>query len=267
MADTRRGAVLTDRFRRRQVRLSITAESEIRRAWRLIDVDDIDAGRSAFLSRMTGIVARYHGLSESEAVAYLARYRIAEIGSAAGVVVVPGLDYAATTDLLDGYGPRGLKSRIEKGAPPRLAYAQQRALLLAETRMAIMAGGRGVVRESARGDRRAVGWRRVSDGDPCTFCAMLVSRGPAYTSEAKALSVKGSEDPYHPNCGCTVEVLYGPWEPTEAEQRYVDAYYDAAQAATAAGEKRTAATVLHRMRRQGDFRDSPARRAVAAVTE
>lgn len=262
MALTAQGRRLTDVHRRRQVRWATAADSEIRRAWRLLDLSDIDAGRAAFQQRMLSVVQRYHGLSQSEAVAYLARYRLAEVGTRAGALAVPGLDYAATLDVIDGYGPRGLKHRIGQGVPPRLAYAQQQRLLMAETRKAILAGGRGVIRESGRADRRAIGWRRVSDGDPCTFCAMLVSRGPAYTSEAKALSKDGTDDPYHPNCGCTVEVVYGDWIPTEAEQVYVDAYFDAAEAANDAGEKRTADTVLWRMREDGTFRDSPSRRRV-----
>lgn len=262
MALTAQGRRLTDVHRRRQVRTATAAASEIRRAWRLIDLSNIDAGRAAFLQRMLGIVVRYHGLSEREAVAYLSRYRIAETGAEWGAVVRPGLDYATAVRDLDGYGPRGLKHRIGQGVAPRVAYLEQRNLLIDQTRTMILAGGRGVIRESARRDRRAIGWRRVTDGDPCTFCAMLCSRGPAYTSEARALSKAGSDDPYHPNCGCSVEVVYGDWVPTEAEQVYVDAYFDAAEAANEAGQKRTADTVLWRMREDGTFRDSPSRRRV-----
>ncbi|KAB5606685.1 hypothetical protein EHS19_06735 [Bifidobacterium jacchi] len=53
---------------------------------------------------------------------------------------------------------------------------------------------------------RADGWRRVSDGDPCAFCAMLVTRGPVYTSRDKALHTtnpapgipSGTLHKYHP---------------------------------------------------------------------
>lgn len=214
---------------------------------------------------MLNVVVRYHGVSEAEAVAYLSRYRLAEIGRPTGSLVVPGLDYAAAIDMIDGYGPRGLKHRIRQGVPAPVAYMRQRNLLMAETRKVILSGGRGVVRESGRADREAVGWRRVSDGDPCTFCAMLVSRGPAYTSEARALSRQESDDPYHDNCGCTVEIIYGDWQPTEREQEFIDAYFDAAESANDAGEMRTADTVLWRMREAGTFRDSPARRAVEAA--
>lgn len=265
MADTDPGAVLTDMHRRRQIRLATAADSEIRRAWRILDVADIDGTRNAWQRSMTGIVSRRYGVSASVAEEYLAAYRTAELGAITGGVVIPGLPMAETLAALDAVGPQALKRQIGRGMSPSAAYMRQRGLVVDEARKMIMSGGRGTVRESARADSRAIGWRRVSDGDPCTFCAMLVSRGPAYTSEALALTHGANEDPYHPRCGCTVEVIYGDWRPTEAEQVFVDAYFDAAEAANAADEPRLASTVLWRMRAEGTFVDSPARRAIEAA--
>ncbi|MFB7643879.1 hypothetical protein ACFC0S_03215 [Streptomyces sp. NPDC056084] len=47
--------------------------------------------------------------------------------------------------------------------------------------------GRDLITHASQEDRRAVGWARVTDGDPCAFCAMLVSRGATYTSRATAI--------------------------------------------------------------------------------
>lgn len=72
--------------------------------------------------------------------------------------------------------------------------------------------------------RTAPLWRRVTDGKPCGFCAMLASRGPVYRSEATA---RGAGGRYHDHCGCTVEPHYGSfaeWKPTPEEQRFIDAY-------------------------------------------
>ncbi len=263
MADTQAGRVLTDRHRRRQVRQAITADSEIRRAWRLLDPSDINGTRLAWQQRMLGIVQRYYGMSQTEAITYLSAYRLAEIGTTAGTIVAPSLDLTATAGVLDATGPQALKRQIGKGVAERSAYLRVRDSIVNETHKMILAGGRSALRSTGKADQRAVGYRRVSDGDPCTFCAMLVSRGPAYTSEVRALGM--TDDPYHPHCGCTVEIVYSDWVPTEQEQGWVDDYYSAAQSATAAGEKRTAKTVLWRMREQGTFRDSPARRAVATI--
>ncbi|UQI46727.1 hypothetical protein M1P56_21420 [Streptomyces sp. HU2014] len=49
-------------------------------------------------------------------------------------------------------------------------------------------GGRELITSASREDRRALGWARITDGDPCSFCAMLVSRGAVYSSRATAAS-------------------------------------------------------------------------------
>lgn len=262
MADTRDGALLTDRHRRRQVAFATASDSEVRRAFRLLDLGDIDGSRAVWREATLQSVAGRYAVSQSMADAYLRAYRAAELGAVAGGTVLPSFDYVAAGGVLDAVGPQALKRQIGMGLPPAVAYANVRRQVVTEAQKLILGGGRGVVRESGRRDSRAIGWRRVSDGDPCTFCAMLVSRGPAYTSEALALTKGATDDPYHPRCGCTVEVIYGDWQPTEAEQVFVDAYFDAAEAADSAGEPRTAETVLHRMRSGGTFTDSPARRSI-----
>jgi hypothetical protein len=78
----------------------------------------------------------------------------------------------------------------------------------------VMQAGREVVQ------RTATRWRRVTDGSPCGFCAMLASRGPVYRSQESA-------EGYHAHCGCTAEPFDGDpaeWEPTPDEQRFIDAY-------------------------------------------
>jgi len=229
----------------------------------VIDLSNIDASRAAWNDRMVGVVAKYHKVSQIQATTYLTNYWDVERPAGAGTIVTPRLEVAVTQGVLDATGPQALKRSIGKGLPPVSALQQVSRSISMETRKMILAGGRGVVRESGKADRRAIGVRRVSDGDPCTFCAMLVSRGPAYTSEAAALA-KGNGDPYHKGCGCSVEIIYSDWVPNSQEQAYVDAYFNAAEEATAAGEPRTAETVLYRMREGGTFGDSPARRAAAA---
>lgn len=71
--------------------------------------------------------------------------------------------------------------------------------------------------------RSAPLWRRVTDGKPCGFCAMLASRGPVYRSASEA----GQGNKYHGRCGCTVEPYEGDpddWEPTPDEARFIEAY-------------------------------------------
>lgn len=56
-----------------------------------------------------------------------------------------------------------------------------------------MNGGRGVTNEVMRVDRRVVGFARVTDNNPCAFCALLASRGAVYGKGAFARSDSARE--------------------------------------------------------------------------
>lgn len=62
-------------------------------------------------------------------------------------------------------------------------------------------------------DRRtALGWIRKTDSDPCSFCALLASRGPVYLDdsfEASDLRFHGPGNAkVHDHCGCSLEPIY-----------------------------------------------------------
>ena len=73
--------------------------------------------------------------------------------------------------------------------------------------------GRDLINYAAGQDKRVMMWARGTGPNPCAFCAMLASRGFAYTSKARAMTTKGGGDhksafgdpaikSYHPNCHC-----------------------------------------------------------------
>lgn len=98
------------------------------------------------------------------------------------------------------------------------AFAATIGALASRAQREVLSAGREKIQRSAPL------WRRVTDGKPCGFCAMVASRGPVYGSAKSA----GDGNRYHDHCGCTVEPFYGDpreWEPTPEEQRFIDAYY------------------------------------------
>ena len=257
MALTREGAVLTDRHRRSQVRLAITADSQARRLWdSSLNLADLDASQPVWKQTMLNLLETWYHISQQEALLYLPQFRQAELEGGTGIRVdVPRFDRDAVGGQLDWMGSTNIKWHMSMGQTQQAAYEAARRLFLGAFHEAVLAGGRGTVQEWARKDPRAIGYRRVADGNPCTFCAMLVGRGPVYTSERKALSRRGG-GAYHPHCGCTVEVVYGDWRPNGQERRFVDDYYRAAESLPK-GEPRTYDRILPIMRRQGAYRDSP----------
>ena len=264
MALTEEGKALTEANRLAQLGISAPAIIESQAAWRFLQLSDLDGSFPRWATIQLGILRRYYDRSKTAAAAYVREYRGAEIGATAGVIISPAFPTAEMLNVIRVGGPVALKQAIKKGTNPDVAYAHGFDRLSGLVNRQVLAGGRSLVDETTAKDSGAVGWRRVSDGNPCTFCAMLVSRGNVYrskrTTEGNILrpSRSGGEKLlFHGHCGCTAEIVYGEWIPTETEQRWVDAYDKAAKEADAAGEARTQDTILHRMRRDGDFRDSP----------
>lgn len=254
-----RARQVLDRHRRRQVTIGVQVDSLIRRQWATLDVADIDVARERVMASVAQRVSTLRAISAQEADLFIRRMRELETGSPSGYLerADTALSSKALRDL-EGAGPIGFKERISKGMPDEIAFLAARDQMMAEARKIIMEAGRSTIQLSAEGNTRSLGWRRVSDGNPCTFCAMLVGRGPVYSSEETAGGV--IEGHYHKKCGCTAVEVFSTWEPTEREQIYVDDYFAAAEAADAANQPRTWQNILPNMRENGRFRDSPATR-------
>lgn len=68
--------------------------------------------------------------------------------------------------------------------------------------------GRALVDQASAKDRRVIGWARVTDNDPCHFCAMLAARGAVYRSKKSATTGPDDLSKYHPGCHCQVVPVY-----------------------------------------------------------
>lgn len=122
-------------------------------------------------------------------------------------------DQAARTSLIVT-GPANVKSKTRRGKSPEQAARDAVVEAGGSAARHVLTGGRATHLELVRHDTAAIGWARVTDGDPCAFCAMLSSRGPVYKSEASASVVVNPKarralgEQYHDNCACEAEAVY-----------------------------------------------------------
>ena len=127
---------------------------------------------------------------------------------------------------------------------------------------AVLNAGRDTVEWSAGAQGRS--WRRVTDGDPCAFCAMLATRSD-YTTRERALTVghtrrhkRGGKrqlgSKYHDHCGCTVVEVVGRWEPSAADTQYQRVYEKAREWVDDHGLQQSPGNILKAMRTVGDMR-------------
>jgi hypothetical protein len=108
---------------------------------------------------------------------------------------------------------------LRAGATPAKALDRSTVTLSGAASKLALEGGRSVVDETVRHDKHAIGWARVSDGDPCSWCAMLVSRGAVYKNAATAGRAKnrrfaGEGDfKWHDHDGCVAVPVWSEDDP------------------------------------------------------
>ncbi|AWY06638.1 MuF-like minor capsid protein [Microbacterium phage Zeta1847] len=100
------------------------------------------------------------------------------------------------------------------GAPSAATFELAKRAMLASAKRQMLNAGReritGLTRTSGYGR-----WARVSDGNPCAFCLMLVGRGPVYTHDSVRFRA-------HDGCGCSARPVLANesgWTPQAREAR------------------------------------------------
>lgn len=106
-------------------------------------------------------------------------------------------------------GPVVAKKARLLGMDELHAWEKAEAAAAASGGRMVLDGGRDALKA-----QKALGYMRVSDGDPCYFCAMLVSRGAVYSSEETAGRTANNrfQGPglfkFHDLCGCTCAPIF-----------------------------------------------------------
>lgn len=193
------------RFRRVQALLAAQMAREVLRVWReLMNPAKVDATWLAVRAALKPIVQ--HARAQS---AVLARFAYMDARRAAGVPD-EGFDPPGPLDLaidrlesaLDVTGPVEFKKAVAAGRTPAQALEAAAVRMVGSTQYLALEGGRSVMKRSVDADERATGWSRVTDDDPCAWCAMLASRGPVYKSAKTAGDPRQGGDRYHDHCAC-----------------------------------------------------------------
>lgn len=248
MASTEEGRALTEANRRAQIALGARAQAETRLLWDLLDVNDLDGSRTAWLAAMQNLVRQGMAESAEQAEQYVQRHALAELGRSIEVRRPPLVTGQAMQDL-EILGPVSIKQRIAAGDIPAAAHEAALTRVRQAAMRAVLDAGRDLTNETVRYSGSSGRWRRVTDGEPCAFCAMLAGRGPVYAEDTVQFRSHGG-------CGCSSEIVYGDWQPTELEAAWRASYMQAAMDADDVDARRVAPkpgfeedNILWRMRR------------------
>jgi ferredoxin len=188
------------------------------KVWPMLDSSNLSASFPRYAKAANATVGVYRQASSTMAQGYLAQHS-SMAGQNLTIVQAPPLAAGRVDAAMAVTGPIAMKQAISGGRSVLEAreYAYTRATGAMDT--LVQGGGRQTILDTAR--RNDIRWARVSDGSPCSFCAMLVSRGAAYVSDAT------SEFRAHERCGCSAEPVYtrdgdpfsGEWSGKEFAER------------------------------------------------
>ena len=208
-------AQLSELHRLAQSKLQTVVAGDVAKVFPLLDVANVDATFGNYYDSMKKVLTARRTVSSSLGASLYSGIR-KDVGIKSQFT--PLLDAAINekqlfTSLLVT-GPISIKRSIASGASLEQANANALSSTIRASQRHVANGGRGTIINAAKRDKSAKGWARLTDSKPCSFCAMLASRGPVYKSE------QTSRFRSHDGCGCSavpVVDLEAPW-PGRAEE-------------------------------------------------
>lgn len=195
----------------RTIQLAVRAAllRDVTRLWPALDPARLDKTFPGWLRAMITLTRSYHGQSAQAAALYYRHARATATRSPTPQSLIR-LAPAPSDEWMGrafGFSGPGMLSRDKVRPHTALTTTLGTAARIAQD------GGRTTIVDTATADPVAVGWYRVTDGAPCSFCALLASRpviggrGSVYHSQTTA----GFQA--HNHCGCTAAPMFSRDDP------------------------------------------------------
>jgi hypothetical protein len=217
MPSSEQSLALAEQFRRAELRVRAEFWRNMLALWPLLDSDDLSGTQGDWARLTVVLVQRYRDMSAALAQQYVQRARLLDVGKPGPVVHISDMPTEQITKTLVAVGPHEIENSGRRGMTPAQARHNALAHTLAATSQLVLDGGRDVVERTISADDAALGWMRITDGDPCSFCAMTASRGAVYASRREAGGTderSEGDDPlsfkstWHNGCGCAVVPVF-----------------------------------------------------------
>ena len=224
MAATAQARRLTEAHRLAQARLGAATVRQMMAAWGLMTPDNLDASTERWLRTTMPIIAGQRVQSARLAANYVATFKALEIGTASvPVVLAEAVPAEQLVTSLTVTGPTAVKRHMRIDPTTARAMEIGQSMSARSAMRHVLDGGRDTITASVERDSQALGWARATSGRPCSFCAMIASRGPVY---------KGSTVKFQPHdgCACTAEPVYrsdAAWP--AGSERFRDLWSDASR--------------------------------------
>ncbi len=220
MARTKEGAQLTIGHLRQQLALRAATIKDIVKLFPLWDPGN-EASFDPFVAAMIALAQVRSQTSAAMASRYYQMFRAVELGRPAQLTPLakpaPAEQIAASVAATTKAGTyRALRAGMTREQALRNSLVQVSGAVSRH----VLNAGRETIIEAVQSDRQCQGWIRVSDGDPCAFCAMLLGRGPVYKEETAGFEA-------HDHCACGAEPVYEGSEWPAKNRESQNLYYEA----------------------------------------
>lgn len=212
---------LAQEHQRQQVAEAAAVIAALGFYWRrTLTARDLEGSFGRFMLVAAPIVAA--GRARSEVIAQFYYTILKDYAGLAAPLAIEAQPFVLpqVTASLHATGVGSAKRAIGLGRPAPAAIAQGGARMLnAAKRHTLDAGRQRLIDLSVR-DEDVRGWARVSDGDPCYYCAELLARGPIYSDRVVTFKA-------HDECGCGVRpIVKGDDDPYTRAARALSDLYD-----------------------------------------
>ena len=170
------------------------------------DTSNIDSWWGRAAAGIVGLLA-----AAFKVVLELTHRYLLEHAEIEGRTVEPELAEWVTEQVLTSLrvtGPVAFKRAIREGSTEATAVRLMATQMAGASERLVLRADRDTVQSTVEANGEIVGWRRVGDGDPCAFCAMLIGRGAVYKSGRTAGDARFGGTEYHDHDRCTAEPLY-----------------------------------------------------------
>ncbi len=230
MTVTEESAALVEAWRLSQVELRAAVSAEVFYMMGAFNPEDIVGTWPAIERMIVRLIEQERRRSEAQSLAFYDRVRTAEgVTDIYEQVGAGSLDPRRLVTNLRIVGPGEAGKAMSLGRADVLQTTSTK--VAGEVSRNVLNGGRFSTLNTASADKKVIGWVRVTDGNPCAFCAMLASRGVSYRpfkSKKSALGQGGKKSVFvrkdkngrtvndfraHQHCACTAKPVYSKDDP------------------------------------------------------
>lgn len=193
-----------------QIAIRAALLQDVARLWPALDKSRIAQTFPGWIQAMTTLVTNYHGQSSAAAAAFYRAARAQALQSPTPASLVKPASPPQSEWVRRAFGFSGPGMLQRDTAQPGTALSTT----LGTAARIVLDGGLTTVTSTSKTDPAAVGYFRITDGDPCAFCALLASRGIVYKEQSFQASNKrftgAGVDKVHNLCGCILAPAFSP---------------------------------------------------------